>query len=185
MTLKLLFALAVLALFLMLLQRLFLSFVSQRPADYAGEGPAFDPRVHLAGDILSEGMIYGPTGRVTSRFTARMRGDWGNAGGRLAEDFTFATGETLSREWSITQTGPDRFVATAPDVIGEATGEISGPTLRMRYRLKLTETAGGHVLNVTDWIYLAPNGVILNKSEMRKFGIKVAELVATMRPATP
>ena len=30
-----------------------------------------------------------------------------------------------------------------------------------------------------------PNGVIMNKSELRKFGIKVAELVATMRPAGP
>ena len=28
------------------------------------------------------------------------------------------------------------------------------------------------------------NGVIINRSQFRKFGIKVAELVATMRPAT-
>ena len=39
------------------------------------------------------------------------------------------------------------------------------------------------MLDVTDWLYLAQNGVIVNRSEMRKFGIKVAELVATMRPA--
>ena len=51
----------------------------------------------------------------------------------------------------------------------------------MRYRLRLAKDAGGHLLNVTDWLYLAPNGVILNRSEMRKFGIKVAELVATIR----
>jgi hypothetical protein len=28
------------------------------------------------------------------------------------------------------------------------------------------------------------NGVVMNRSQFRKFGIKVAELVATMRPET-
>jgi hypothetical protein len=32
-------------------------------------------------------------------------------------------------------------------------------------------------------MHLAPNGVIVNRSQFRKFGIKVAELVATMRRA--
>ncbi len=35
---------------------------------------------------------------------------------------------------------------------------------------------------VTDWMYLADNGTIVNRSQFRKFGFKVAELVATMRP---
>ena len=46
----------------------------------------------------------------------------------------------------------------------------------------LPEESGGHTLDVTDWLYRTENGIIMNKSEMRKFGIKVAELVATMRP---
>lgn len=35
---------------------------------------------------------------------------------------------------------------------------------------------------VTDWMYLADNETIVNRSQFRKFGFKVAELVATMRP---
>ena len=31
--------------------------------------------------------------------------------------------------------------------------------------------------------FVAENGVMINKSEMRKFGIKVAELVGNIRPA--
>ena len=53
---------------------------------------------------------------------------------------------------------------------------------RLKYRIVLPKESGGHTLDVTDWLYLAENGAILNRSEMRKFGIKVAELVATMRP---
>jgi hypothetical protein len=45
----------------------------------------------------------------------------------------------------------------------------------------MAESAGGHVLDVTDWMYLMENGTIMNRSQFRKFGIKVAELVATMR----
>ena len=48
-------------------------------------------------------------------------------------------------------------------------------------RIKLDEEAGGHVLNVTDWMYLMENGTIMNRSQFTKFGITVAELVATMR----
>ncbi len=51
------------------------------------------------------------------------------------------------------------------------------------YRIRLAEDAGGHELDVTDWMYLMENGTIMNRSQFRKFGIKVAELVATMRPA--
>jgi hypothetical protein len=55
--------------------------------------------------------------------------------------------------------------------------------VRLDYRIRLPEDAGGHVLAVTDWMYLMENGTIINRSQFRKWGIKVAELVATMRPA--
>ena len=60
---------------------------------------------------------------------------------------------------------------------------MSGATLRMRYRIRLPESGGGWEMDVTDWLYLAEDGVILNRSQFRRFGIKVAELVATIRPA--
>ena len=53
----------------------------------------------------------------------------------------------------------------------------------MRYRIRLEPDAGGHVLDVTDWLYVMENGAIMNRSEFRKFGFRVGELVATMRPA--
>lgn len=167
---------------LALLARRALSFAAQKPAHYAATGPAFDLRRHLAGPIQCEGMIHGPTGRVTSRFTARMQGDFDGAAGTLSESFRFAGGGRQDRRWQLRLGNDGRFTATADDVIGEAQGELSGATLRMTYRLRLPEDAGGHVLSVTDWLYLCDNGVILNRSEMRKFGIKVAELFAVMRP---
>jgi hypothetical protein len=54
--------------------------------------------------------------------------------------------------------------------------------VQLNYKIKLPEESGGHVLDTTDWMYLIENGAIINRSQFRKYGIKVAELVATMRP---
>ncbi len=158
-------------------------FRHQPPAGYADTGPAFDLRTHLAGPILCEGVIYGPLGRVTSRFTANMNGVWDGANGTLAEHFVYAGGGTQDREWRLRMGNDGTFTATADDIIGEGRGVVSGATICMTYRLRLPQDAGGHVLDVTDWMYLMDNGVIMNRSEMRKYGIRVAELIATMRPA--
>jgi hypothetical protein len=180
---KLLLVLAAALLAALLGQRVFLSFAAQKVSDYAGTGPAFDIRTHLAGPILSEGVIYGPDGRVSSRFVADMQGDWTGNSGTLAEHFRFAGGKTQDRLWTLTMGEGGRFTATADDIVGMAKGEQQGAVARITYRLRLPDASGGHVLDVIDWLYLMENGTIMNRSEMRKFGVKVAELVATMRPA--
>lgn len=166
-----------------LLRGIVIGFHTQRSSHYTGTTPAFDLREHLSGTMLSEGMIYGPRGHVVSRFAAKMAGSWDGNAGILTEDFTYAgSGQTQARCWHLTLGKNGKFTATAPDIIGVAEGEVSGATVRLTYRIKLTEEAGGYVLDVTDWMYLMENGVIMNRSEMRKFGIKVAELIATIRP---
>lgn len=179
---KILTAIIVLILLAFLAKALFFSFRAQRPADYAEMTPAISLREHLNGPIKSEGLIYGPTGRVTNSFTAEMHAEWDGNTGTLTEDFTYSNGQTQSRKWQLTLGENGHFTATADDIIGTGTGVVSGSTIMMEYQIVLPERAGGHKLWVKDWLYLTESGVILNRSEMRKFGIKVAELVATMRP---
>lgn len=170
-----------LILVLMAMRSRFFGFRSQTPDDLANRGPAFDLRQHLSGPILCEGVIYGPTGKVTSRFVADMVGEWNGNTGQLKERFQYDSGEVMDRCWTLKIGNDGRIAATAPDVIGEGEGVASGPAVQMNYRLKLQEKDGGHVLTVTDWMYLMENGTIMNRSQFRKFGITVAELVATMR----
>ncbi len=161
----------------------FLSFRAQSPADYAGTGPTFKMKEALNGEILSEGLIYGPNGKMSNSFVARMVGEWDGNTGTLSEYFTYSNGKEMTRKWYLTLGTGNTFTATADDIVGEGKGTISGATVKLTYRIMLPEDAGGHTLDVTDWMYLTENGVIMNRSEMRKFGVKVAELVATMRPA--
>ena len=175
--------LLLLALIGLLAKNLFLSFRAQKPADYAKTGLAFSLKENLSGPILSEGIIYGPNGRVANSFVAEMNGTWEGERGTLTEHFTYSNGKVQDRKW-VLKIGPgNTFTATAEDIVGEARGVVSGSTAMLRYQIILPEDAGGHVVSATDWMYLTANGTIMNKSEMRKFGIKVAELVATMRPS--
>ncbi len=173
---------ALIVIALMALRTRYASFAAQAPSDYAGKGPDFDLRRHLSGPLTCEGVIFGPTGRVTSRFVADMQGSWDGATGTLSEVFRYDSGTVQHRAWTLTLGQNGKIVATAADVEGQGSGRVEGSGVLLRYRIRLTPEAGGHVLDVTDWMYLLDNGAIINRSQFRKFGIKVAELVATIRP---
>ncbi|MGV6839670.1 MAG: DUF3833 domain-containing protein [Planktomarina sp.] len=157
-------------------------FAAQKPANYEHTTPNFDIRERLNGTIACEGVIYGPFGRVVSKFVATFYASWDGNTGTMKEEFTYDSGKTQTRQWTLQVDANGKISATAPDLVGTGHGQQSGGAVQLKYRIKLQEDAGGHVLNATDWMYLMENGVIMNRSQMRKFGIKVAELVAVMRP---
>jgi hypothetical protein len=170
---------------LVLLRARLAGFAAQRPEDYAGAGPRLDLREHLRGPIKCEGVIYGPLGRVASRFDADFEAEWQGNRGVMREHFRYDSGRKQDREWQLTLGNDGSIRAEAEDLVGIGTGHQSGAAARLDYRIRLPREAGGHVLSVTDWMYLTPGGVIVNRSQFRKFGIKVAELVATMRRVEP
>ncbi len=88
------------------------------------------------------GVIFDYSGRTNACFSAQITGTFDETGGILAERFSYdgmATEDT--REWQIRFDGPDRFTATAANVIGPAEGVVSGNAVRMTYCLQLPERA--------------------------------------------
>lgn len=159
----------------------FFGFMAQRPDDYAEAAPQFDIRRHLNGPLVCDGVIYGPTGRVTSRFKGDFDIAWEGNTGVMRERFEYDSGMVQDRAWQLTIGNEGRIRARAEDVVGEGQGWQKGSAVQLKYRIRLPEASGGHVLDTTDWMYLTPAGTIVNRSQFRKYGIKVAELVATMR----
>jgi hypothetical protein len=177
----LLVAFGIVALVLLVRARL-ASFTAQHPDDYESRAPQFDIRDKLNGPIICEGVVFGPTGRVTSRFVADFEASWQGNTGTMTEVFHYDSGVVQNRKWTLTLGNDGTIQAEAPDVVGTGTGRQAGNAVQLNYRLRLPADAGGHVLDTVDWMYLMPNGTIMNRSQFRKYGIKVAELVATMRP---
>ncbi len=133
---------AALMLALVWLRRNLLSFRAQRPNHYAHLSPAFDLRQHLSGPLVLEGILYGPTGRVTSRFVADAEGRWQGDQGTLSETFHYDSGRIQTREWKLRLLPGNRIEGRADDIDGIATGQISGPTVQMTYRYRLPADAG-------------------------------------------
>jgi hypothetical protein len=153
------------------------------PHVYEAEQPKMDFIGYFSGITHGYGAIYDFRGRITDRFHVLMNGTPGTdeTGRRtlyLAEDFTYTSGKTQKRAWSVTQTAPGKLTATAVDVPGFAEGEESGNAVRFRYPLTITREGGSKVtLSSTDWMWMMPGNTLLNRNKLSKFGIPVAELV--------
>ena len=146
-----------------------IGFTAQKPEAYRGEEPQFDLRRHLNGSLICEGVIYGPTGRVVSRFVGDFEGKWDGNKGHLKEHFRYDSGTEQERNWYLTTHNDGSFDAEAPDVVGTGEGRVEGSAVQLQYAIKLQDAAGGHVLQTTDWMYLLDNGTIVNRSQMRKW----------------
>ena len=116
-----------------------------------------------------------------THFAGDFDAQWDGNIGIMREFFQYDSGNTQEREWRLELGNDGRIKAEADDLVGIGTGQQQGPAVQLNYNIRMPKEAGGHVLGVTDWMYMAPNGTIVNRSQFRKFGIKVAELVATMR----
>ena len=69
----------------------------------------------------------------------------------------------------------------AGDVIGEALGTQQGNAVNLTYTLQIPY--GNRTLNLAmdDWMYLVQDGVVLNRTVMKKWGLKVGELALVMK----
>ena len=157
------------------------SFKNQKISQFKSDCKIFDIRKVLEGNMVAEGMVYGISGRLSSTFTAQFLGNWVNNEGSFIENFQFSTGKNQIRKWNLIIDSNGKIIGTADDIIGKAVGQQYGSAVMLSYKLKLSEDLGGHVIKVIDWMHLLENDTIFNRSEFRKFGFKVGELVATFR----
>jgi hypothetical protein len=146
------------------------------PQDYAAERPAFDMKAYFNGKVDGWGMVQDRSGKVIRRMTVEITGTWAGEVGTLDERFTYADGSKESRVWTVRKRG-DRYVGTAPDVVGEATGEAAGNALRWAYVLEAKRDNGDTVrLDMDDWMWLADERTLMNRTRMSKFGIRFGEV---------
>jgi len=91
------------------------------------------------------------------------------------EDFVYDDGETDRRTWRIRKDG-DRYLGTADDVVGEATGIVSGNALNWRYDMDLKVGDGSWRVSFDDWMFLQPGDVLINRAKVSKFGLEIGSV---------
>lgn len=149
--------------------------------EYKDEKPALIVEQFFTGDLEAYGVVAERSGKVVKRFACDMRGTWDGSTLVLDEDFTWSDGTRQKRVWRLTKQADGTFSGTAGDVVGAAFGEVSGNTLHLVYDLSVPVDGSTTVLHVDDWLYLVTDDVLMNHSELTKFGLDAAEVFLTIR----
>jgi len=149
--------------------------------DYQGETPQLDLAKFFDGPITAWGIVQNRSGKVIRRFEVEMVGRWQGDEGVLEEDFRFADGQTQRRVWHFRKVGPQRYTGTAADVSGQAQGEAAGYALRWRYTLQIEVDGRTWDVDFDDWMYLLDDRTLVNRTVMRKFGLRVGEVTLFFR----
>ncbi len=143
--------------------------------------PKMDLKEYFTGPIKAWGLIQDYSGNVVSRFDVTMVGTWDGDTGVLEEEFVYYTGNKDTRTWTITKTGDGQYEGRAGDIIGKAVGEEKGAAIRWAYEMEIPVDGTTHRVKLDDWMWRMNDGILINRSYIKKFGITVAELTLVMQ----
>ncbi|MEQ8334408.1 DUF3833 domain-containing protein [Nisaea sp.] len=146
---------------------------SMKIDDFAETRPVFSPEVYFAGQSRAWGMFQDRFGNLKREFTVDLQGDWDGTTLTLTEDFDYSDGEKEQRIWRITKTGDGTYDGRADDVVGVAKGFARGNALNWSYDLMLKVGDSRIKVRFDDWMFLQPDGVLINKADVSKFGITI------------
>jgi hypothetical protein len=149
--------------------------------EYRNEKPVLDLAKYFNGKLDGWGLVRNRSGKVIKRFHVAMTGTWRDDKGTLEEDFAYADGSKSRRVWNLVKIDDHRYRGSAADVVGEAFGEARGNALQWRYVLSVPVDGKTYEVNFDDWMYLVDDEVMLNKSDMSKFGIGLGEVILSFR----
>lgn len=145
-------------------------------ATYKAERPELRLEEYFNGTLDAWGMFQKRDGTVVKRFKVVIDASWTGNRGVLDERFTYSDGTTQRRVWNITRTAEGVYQGRADDVVGIANGEVSGNALRWIYTLELPVGEKIYHVDFDDWMYLQDDGILMNRSVMKKFGFRLGEV---------
>ena len=147
-----------------------------RPEAFANTRPAFDPVTFWTGRTASWGVIENRDGAPTEIITTSTDGTAEGADGLHMVQHVMTGGKDSVRDWHIRRLGDGQFEATANDLVGIAHGQTSGRTLHWVWTLAAKPGNGLFDVIMEQWMYLADNGTLLNRTIVTKLGVRLAEI---------
>lgn len=147
-----------------------------QPKDFEGTTPKLDLFEYFRGQTKAWGIFQDRSGNLKRQFTVDIEGIVDDDQLTLVEDFVYADGEESQRIWRIRRLDENRFEGRADDVVGAAEGVAYGQALNWRYTLQLPYKDSTIDVVLNDWMFLQPDGVLVNRATVSKFGFKVGEV---------
>jgi len=145
-------------------------------ADYKNTSPTLDIQTYFDGPMTAWGMVQDYNDKVTRRFCVELKGSWQGSNGLLKEKFYFDDGEVTYRNWQLTRQSDGQYIGEAEDVVGRATGQQQGFAFQWQYQLTVPIDGSAYQFVLDDWMYRIDDYRAFNRTEMKKFGVTVAQL---------
>lgn len=152
-----------------------------QPKDFEGTTPKLNLFEYFRGETRAWGIFQDRAGTLKRQFTVDIEGTIAGDQLTLVEDFVYADGEESQRIWRIRQLDEHRFEGRADDVVGTAEGVAYGQALNWRYTLQLPYKGSTIDVKLDDWMFLQPDGVLVNRATVSKFGFRVGEVTLFFR----
>ncbi len=148
---------------------------------YVDQQPPFDLREYFTGPVKAWGMIQDRSGNVIRKFDIDLVGTWDGNEGELVEDFRYYDGETQRRVLRLSDIGNGQYEVRADDIVDVGQAMSFGNAMNLNYTMALTLDSGTVNVDLEDWIWAMNDGVIINRADIKKFGITVAEITIFMK----
>lgn len=148
-----------------------------KPEDFAGTEPRLRIEDYFQGRTRAWGIFQDRFGTVRRQFVVDIDGAWDGRTLTLTEDFRYSDGETERRIWRIRPTGTNTYEGEADDVDGTAVGAAYGQALNWAYTLRLRVGDDRWRVQFDDWMFLQPDGKLINRATVSKFGITIGEVL--------
>ena len=145
--------------------------------DFANTKPTLIPEEYFAGEMKAWGLFQDRSGTVKRQFVVDINASWDGDKLTLIEDFTYDDGETERRTWVLDKQREGYYTGTADNVVGEATIEVAGNAMNLRYTFDLAVGDKTYRVDFDDWMFLQPDGQrMINRATVSKFGFRVGEV---------
>ena len=126
-------------------------------------------------------MFHDRFGNLRRQFVVDIEGNIEGDELILREDFVYNDGETQQRTWRIRPLGGGRYEGRADDVIGVAIGTARGNALNWIYKMDLKVDDGSWRVSFDDWMFLQPDGTLLNRATISRWGFDIGVVTIAFR----
>ncbi len=141
----------------------------------------FDLLTWLEGETEAEGVFEDRSGKVKRRFHVAMTGTATANGLVLDERFVFDDGERLSRVWRLEREGLSSFTGTCEDAVSAAKGRFETGAAYLTSELRVAVGSRSIAMRFSDAFYDIGNGMVLNRSAVSKWGIRIGQVLILFR----
>jgi len=153
-----------------------------QPEDFKDTGPKLKIEEYFLGETRAWGIFEDRFGKLRRQFVVDITGTMDGDELVLDERFDYADGEKDRRVWRIRKLDEHNYEGRADDIIGVAKGVSYGNALNWSYDLDLQIGDNSLRVHFNDWMFLQPDGVLMNRARVTKWGFDIGEVTLMFKP---